>query len=213
MRVGVIGSGMVGETLADGFLLHGHEVMRGSRTPEKLSGWATRSGERASVGTFAVTAVFGEVVVLAVKGSAAEAAVAACGDALSGKTVIDTTNPIDERPADSGVLHFFTDLNQALMERLQARAPEAKFVKAFSCVGSGVMVDPAFAAGRPTMFICGNDARAKASVSEILDDFGWDVADLGGAVAARAIEPLCILWCIPGFLQGQWTHAFKLLRQ
>jgi len=169
------------------------------------------AGERASVGTFAVTAVFGEVVVLAVKGSAAQAAVAACGDALSGKTVIDTTNPIDDRPPESGVLHFFTDLNQALMERLQAAAPEAKFVKAFSCVGSGVMVDPVFAAGRPTMFICGNDPRAKASVSELLDDFGWDVADLGGAVAARAIEPLSILWCIPGFLNKQWTHAFKLL--
>jgi len=211
MRVGVIGSGLVGQVLADGFLQHGHEVMRGSRTPEKLSAWAVGAGERASVGTFAVTAVFGEVVVLAVKGSAAQAAVAACGDALSGKTVIDTTNPIDDRPPESGVLHFFTDLNQALMERLQAAAPEAKFVKAFSCVGSGVMVDPVFAAGRPTMFICGNDPRAKASVSELLDDFGWDVADLGGAVAARAIEPLSILWCIPGFLNKQWTHAFKLL--
>ncbi|MEO8179254.1 MAG: NAD(P)-binding domain-containing protein [Deltaproteobacteria bacterium] len=211
MRVGVIGSGLVGQVLADGFLQHGHEVMRGSRTPEKLSAWAVGAGERASVGTFAVTAVFGEVVVLAVKGSAAEAAVAACGDALSGKTVIDTTNPIDDRPPESGVLHFFTDLNHALMERLQARAPEAKFVKAFSCVGSGVMVDPVFSAGRPTMFICGNDSRAKANVSELLDDFGWDVADLGGAVAARAIEPLCILWCIPGFLNKQWTHAFKLL--
>jgi predicted dinucleotide-binding enzyme len=211
MRVGVIGSGTVGEVLADGFLHHGHEVMRGSRTPEKLSAWAIGAGERASLGTFAVTAVFGEVVVLAVKGSAAEAAVAACGDALSGKTVIDTTNPIDDRPPESGVLHFFTDHNQALMERLQARAPEAKFVKAFSCVGSGVMVDPAFDAGRPTMFICGNDRRAKASVSTILDDFGWEVADLGGAVAARAIEPLCMLWCIPGFLNKQWTHAFKLL--
>jgi predicted dinucleotide-binding enzyme len=211
MRVGVIGSGLVGQVLADGFLQHGHEVMRGSRTPEKLSAWAVGAGERASVGTFAVTAVFGEVVVLAVKGSAAQAAVAACGDALSGKTVIDTTNPIDDRPPESGVLHFFTDLNQALMERLQAAAPEAKFVKAFSCVGSSVMVDPVFAAGRPTMFICGNDPRAKASVSELLDDFGWDVADLGGAVAARAIEPLSILWCIPGFLNKQWTHAFKLL--
>ena len=211
MRVGVIGSGLVGQVLADGFLQHGHEVMRGSRTPEKLSAWAVGAGERASVGTFAVTAVFGEVVVLAVKGSAAQAAVAACGDALSGKTVIDTTNPIDDRPPESGVLHFFTDLNQALMERLQAAAPEAKFVKAFSCVGSGVMVDPVFAAGRPTMFICGNDPRAKASVSELLDDFGWDVQDLGKAEAARAIEPLCILWCIPGFLRNEWTHAYKVV--
>src|SRR5690349_11918873 len=166
MRVGVIGSGMVGETLADGFLRHGHEVMRGSRTPEKLSAWAQRSGDHASVGTFAVTAVFGEVVVLAVKGKAALEAVATCGDALSGKVVIDTTNPIDDRPPQAGVLHFFTDLNQSLMEQLQASAPGAKFVKAFSCVGSAVMVDPDFGT-RPTMFICGNDAGAKTKVSAI----------------------------------------------
>jgi predicted dinucleotide-binding enzyme len=212
MRVGVIGSGMVGEALADGFLRHGHEVMRGSRTPEKLSAWAQRSGDQASVGTFAVTAVFGDVVVLAVKGKAAGEAVAACGDALSGKVVIDTTNPIDDRPPQGGVLHFFTDLNQSLMEQLQASAPGAKFVKAFSCVGSGVMVDPDFDGVRPTMFICGNDAAAKAKVSAILDDFGWEVADMGGANAARAIEPLAILWCIPGFSTNQWSHAFKLLR-
>jgi predicted dinucleotide-binding enzyme len=212
MRVGVIGSGVVGKTLANGFLKHGHEVMRGSRTPEKLSGWATSAGERASVGTFAVTAVYGDVVVLAVKGAAAEEAVAACGDALARKVVIDTTNPIDERPPEAGVLHFFTDHGRSLLERLQAASPEAKFVKAFSCVGSAVMVDPVFKGGRPTMFICGNDARAKVTVSEILDGFGWDVADMGGAVAARAIEPLCMLWCIPGFLHQEWTHAFRLLR-
>ena len=212
MRVGVIGSGVVGETLANGFLKHGHEVMRGSRTPEKLSAWATGAGERASVGTFAVTAVYGDVVVLAVKGAAAEEAVTACGDALAGKIVIDTTNPIDERPPETGVLHFFTDHGRSLLERLQAASPGAKFVKAFSCVGNAVMVDPVFKGGRPTMFICGNDARAKVKVSEILDDFGWDVADMGGAAAARAIEPLCMLWCIPGFLSQEWTHAFKLLR-
>ena len=211
MRVGVIGSGTVGEVLADGFLKHGHEVMRGSRTPEKLSAWASRAGKQASVGTFAMTAVYGEVVVLAVKGSAAEEAVAACGDALAGKIVIDTTNPIDERPPEGGVLHFFTNFEQSLMERLQSLALEAKFVKAFSCVGNAVMVDPIFELGRPTMFICGNDARAKARVSDLLDDFGWEVADLGGAAAARAIEPLCLLWCIPGFLNKEWTHAFKLL--
>src|SRR5262245_30344444 len=158
MRVGVIGSGMVGEALANGFLKHGHEVMRGSRTPEKLSAWATRNGARASVGTFAVTAVYGEVVVLAVKGSAAEEAIDACGDAVAGKIVIDTTNPIDDRPTQAGVVHFFTSMDQSLMERLQSRAPEAKLVKAFSCVGSALMVDPQFDGVRPTMFTCGNDA-------------------------------------------------------
>jgi predicted dinucleotide-binding enzyme len=211
MRIGVIGSGAVGEVLAEGFLKYGHEVMRGSRTPEKLSTWAARHGERASVGTLAVTAVYGEVVVLAVKGSAAVAAVEACGEALAGKVVIDTTNPIDDRPPEGGVLRFFTDHSQSLMERVQARVPEAKLVKAFSCVGSRVMVNPTYSAGRPTMFICGTDRAAKATVREFLDDFGWDVADLGGITAARAIEPLCMLWCIPGFVSQEWTHAFKLL--
>jgi predicted dinucleotide-binding enzyme len=214
MKVGVIGSGAVGEALANGFLKHGHQVMRGSRTPDKLASWATGAGSRASAGTMAETAAYGEVVVLAVKGTAAGDAVKACGpDALSGKTVIDTTNPIDERPPEGGVLRFFTDHDEALMERLQRQAPKAHFVKAFSSVGSGLMVDPALKDGKPTMFICGNDASAKSKVSAILDEFGWESADMGGAQAARAIEPLCMLWCIPGFLQGSWGHAFKLLRK
>jgi len=85
------------------------------------------------------------------------------------------------------------------------------FVKAFNSVGSALMVNPQFEGGRPTMFICGNDETAKQSVSRILDEFGWDSADMGKAEAARAIEPLCMLWCIPGFLRNEWTHAFKLL--
>jgi predicted dinucleotide-binding enzyme len=98
------------------------------------------------------------------------------------------------------------------MERLQRRAPSARFVKAFSCVGHALMVDPKLPNGPPTMFICGNDAAAKAEVKTILGRFGWDVEDLGAVEAARAIEPLCILWCIPGFLQNGWMHALKLLR-
>lgn len=214
MQVGVIGSGTVGEVLANGFLKHGHTVMRASRTPEKLQSWKAQAGDRASTGTFAEAARFGEVVVLAVKGSAAEAAIKACGvAALSGKTIIDTTNPIDESPPDSGVLRFFTDMNEALMERLQRLAPAAHFVKSFSCVGSALMVNPQLKEGTPTMFICGNDADAKGRVGSLLEQFGWESADMGGAQAARAIEPLCMLWCIPGFLQGSWGHAFKLLRK
>ena len=125
--------------------------------------------------------------------------------------MIDTTNPIAEAPPANGVLSFFTDLDDSLMERLQREFPDARFVKAFNSVGNARMVDPDFAAGRPTMFICGNDEPAKATATEILDQFGWDVADMGTAEAARAIEPLCILWCIPGFLRNEWTHAFALL--
>ncbi len=213
MRMGVIGSGVVGQTLADGFLQHGHEVMRGSRDPAKLAAWKAGAGPKARTGTFAETAGFGELVVLAVKGAAALDAVAACGGALAGKTVVDTTNPIADAPPVNGVLKFFTGPNESLLERLQERAPSARFVKAFSCVGSTLMVNPKLPGGVPTMFICGNDDGAKRQVTEILERFGWETADMGAAEAARAIEPLCMLWCIPGLRQNDWTHAFKLLRR
>ena len=213
MKVGVIGSGVVGQVLADGFLKHGHEVMRGSRDPAKLGAWKTGGGPRAHAGTFAETARFGELVVLAVKGTAAGEALDACGDALAGKTVIDTTNPLADAPPVNGVLRFFTGPNESLLEALQARVPKARLVKAFSCVGNALMVNPQLPGGKPTMFVCGNDEGAKRRVAAVLDQFGWETEDLGAAEAARAIEPLCMLWCIPGFLRNDWMHAFKLLRR
>jgi hypothetical protein len=99
------------------------------------------------------------------------------------------------------------------MERLQKKVPKARFVKAFSCVGSGLMVNPDFGGVKPTMFICGNDTGAKGEVHEILDRFGWEVEDMGAVEAARAIEPLCMLWCIPGLRDNHWSHAFKLLKK
>lgn len=214
MKIGVLGSGVVGETLAGGFLKHGHDVMRASRTPDKLAEWKSGAGPRARTGTFAQAAEFGELVVLAVRGDAAQAVIRLCGpDTLAGKTVIDATNPIDEHPPVNGVLRFFTSLDESLMERLQKSAPEAHFVKAFSCVGNGLMVNPDLPGGPPTMFICGNDDSAKQQVRGILDTFGWECEDAGTVEAARAIEPLCILWCIPGFRHNSWTHAFKLLRK
>ena len=97
------------------------------------------------------------------------------------------------------------------LERLQKEFPEARLVKAFNSVGNSRMVNPNFAGGKPTMFICGNDDAAKKTVTGILDQFGWETADMGKAEAARAIEPLCLLWCIRGFLHDEWKHAFKLL--
>jgi predicted dinucleotide-binding enzyme len=187
--------------------------MRGSREPAKLEAWKNSAGAGASTGTFAETARFGELVVLAVKGSAAEQAVDLCGPAnLAGKPVLDTTNPLADAPPTNAVLAFFTKQNESLMERLQARAPEAQFVKVFSCVGSVSMVNPNFGGTKPTMFICGNVPSAKAAVRKVLDQFGWETEDMGVVEAARAIEPLCILWCIPGFLENRWNHAFKLLK-
>lgn len=210
-KIGVLGSGDVGKVLAAGFKKHGHEVMIGSREPGKLASWASGAGVQA--GDFAQTAKFGDIVVLAVKGTiAAEALKLAGPEALRGKIVIDTTNPIAEAPPVDGVLRFFTSLDDSLMERLQKAHPDVRFVKAFSCVGNALMVDPKLPGGRPTMFIAGNDAEAKKTVTGILDRFGWDTEDMGTAAAARAIEPLCILWCIPGFLRNSWNHALKLVR-
>lgn len=213
-KVAVLGSGLVGEVLANGFLKHGYEVMRGSRDPAKLNEWKSKAGTGASVGTFEQAANFGELVVLSVKGGAAESLVKSLPEkSIAGKTIIDTTNPIADLPPTNGVLSFFTDLNGSLMERLQTSAPAANFVKAFSCVGNAWMVDPQFPGGKPTMFICGNNEQAKASVQTILAQFGWQSEDMGKVESARAIEPLCMLWCIPGFLRNEWGHVFSLLKK
>ena len=211
MKVGILGSGEVGQTLGSGFLQHGHDVMIGTRNVSKLAEWKSANA-KGKVGSFADAATHGDVVVLAVKGKVAADVLRAAGAGVDGKTVIDACNPIADAPPEGGVLKFFTTLDDSLMERLQREFPGAKLVKAFNSVGSSRMVNPSFAGGRPTMFICGNDDGAKKSVSGILDQFGWEVADMGRAEGARAIEPLCILWCIPGFLANQWTHAFKLLK-
>ncbi len=210
-KIGVIGSGQVGQTLADGFLKHGYEVTRGSREVGKLDDWKKGAGPKAHTASVADTARFGDVVVLAVKGTAAQEAVALAGAALDGKIVLDTTNPIADAPPEGGVLQYFTGPNESLLERLQKKAPAARFVKAFSSVGAALMINPKLPS-RPSMFICGNDSAAKETARAILDQFGWDTEDMGGAAAARAIEPLCMLWCIPGLLRNDWAHAFKVLR-
>jgi len=211
MKVGILGSGPVAQALGAGFLTHGHAVMLGTRDVAKLATWQGQH-PGARVGSFTVAAAFGEIVVLAVKGDVAlDVLRLADTAALAGKVVIDTTNPIAAAPPVNGVLKFFTSLDESLMERLQRTYPDVRFVKAFNSVGNARMVDPRYAGGRPTMFICGNDAAAKGTVTDVLDQFGWETLDLGRVEAARAIEPLCILWCIPGFLHHEWTHAFKVL--
>jgi predicted dinucleotide-binding enzyme len=212
MKVGVLGSGDVAKVLASGFLKHGHDVMMGTRMATKLSEWA-KANPKGKVGSFADAATFAELVVLAVKGTFAAEALRSAGRAnLTGKPVIDATNPIADAPPSNGVLKFFTNLDESLMERLQREAPDARFVKAFNSVGNAYMVNPQFKDGKPTMFICGNNDAAKRIVSGVLDQFGWETADMGKVEGARAIEPLCMLWCIPGLLRQEWSHAFKLLR-
>lgn len=208
---GVLGSGDVGQVLAKGLKDHGYQVRVGSRTPAKLAKYSKETGITA--GTFGEVGRWGEALVLSVLGSAAESVMELVGkEQAAGKLIIDTTNPLTEDPPEQGVLRSFTGPNESLMERLQRAYPAAHFVKAFNSVGSARMVDPDFQGVRPTMFYCGNDAGAKGTVARVLDQFGWEAADMGGVLAARAIEPLAMLWCIPGFLQDSWTHAFKLLR-
>src|SRR5215831_1227565 len=183
-KIGVLGSGNVGTVLANGFLKCGHEVTRGSREPAKLGDWLAKAGSKARTGTFAEAARWAEIVVLAVKGEAAETVVDLAGaEALAGKVVIDTTNPIASSPPVNGVLRYFTTLDESLMERLQRKVPAARFVKAFSVVGNALMVDPKLPGGPPTMFICGNDAAAKRDVTGILERFGWATEDLGAVEA------------------------------
>jgi predicted dinucleotide-binding enzyme len=213
MRVGVFGSGIVGQTLGAGFVKHGHQVMMGTRTPldQEVQDWLAKT-PGAAAGTFAEAALFGELVVLAVLGRVVDKVVQLAGpENLTGKTVIDTTNPIAEAPPVNGVLQFTTGPNESLGEKVQALLPRAHVVKAFNSVGSVRMVDPHYEQGTPTMFLCGDDEAAKAQVGEIIGQFGWEPFDCGGILAARALEPLCMLWCIPGLLHDQWTHAFKVL--
>lgn len=211
-KVGILGSGVVAKVLGSGFIKHGYEVMLGTRSPQKLDDWKSVSGGR--VGSFEEAASFGEVIVLAAKGAlAAEVLSLAKEKNLNGKTVIDATNPIADKAPENGVIPYFTEANESLMERLQKQFPEVNFVKAYNSVGNAHMVNPDFGGITPTMFICGNNDGAKKVVKEINTLFGWETEDMGKVEAARAIEPLCILWCIPGFLGAGWNHAFKLLRK
>lgn len=212
-KVGILGSGAVAKVLATGFIKHGYEVMVGTRDANKLAEWQ-KNNPKGKIGSFSEVSAFGDIIVLAVKGTVAKDVLNICGStSLKGKTIIDATNPIASEPPINGVLQFFTDLKSSFMEDLQKNYPEAHFVKAFNSVGSAFMVDPDFGGIKPSMFICGNNEAAKDEVKEILSKFNWDTEDMGKAEAARAIEPLCMLWCIPGFLSNQWTHAFKLLKK
>ncbi len=211
-KIGILGSGQVAQTLGNGFIKHGYAIMLGTRDATKLKDWQEKQ-PKGKVGSFAETAGFGETLVLAVSGKSAKEVLQSIGvDSLTGKTIIDATNPIENAPPENGVLKFFTSLDESLMEIMQKAFPEANFVKAFNSVGNALMVNPTFDT-TPTMFICGNNDQAKKETTEILTLFGYETADFGGVESARAIEPLCILWCIPGMLHQQWTHAFKLLKK
>jgi 8-hydroxy-5-deazaflavin:NADPH oxidoreductase len=215
MKIGVLGTGDVGKALGSGFVALGHEVKMGSRsaTSEKALAWAKEMGAKASTGTFADAASFGEVVVVATLGVASEAALMAAGpERLRGKVVIDATNPLDFSGGMPPKLAVAG--NDSAGERVQRLLPGAHVVKAFNIVGNTLMFRPELPGGPPDMFIAGNDPDAKRKVTGILKDFGWGaVYDLGGIEASRYLEAMCMVWVLSAIPDGKWTQAFKLLRK
>lgn len=213
MNVGVLGRGQVGRRLASAFAQRGHEVMIGSRDPavEELQEWLSGDGAGIRADSLAETAEFGELVVLAVLGNAAEDAIAEAGpERFAGKVVIDAMNPLDFSQGPPPRLSISG--NDSLGEHVQRAIPDAKVVKAFNTIGNPYFADPEFADGKATMFIAGNDDGAKATVAKVLESFGWPPAvDVGGIDASRELESLCILWVRLGLLRGSWDHGFKLL--
>ena len=211
MKVGILGSGDVGKSLGKGFVKHGHDVMIGSRDTSKLDAWAKEVGAKGSVGSFAEAAKFGELVIFATSGNAAESVVGLAGkDAFDGKIVIDTMNPLKFEPNKMPTLSITGE--DSLGEHVQRLLPKAKVVKAFNIVGNQYMIDPNLPGGPPDMFIGGNDEGAKKTVAGLLKDFGWNVSDLGGIEESRYLEAMCIVWVHHGIKSRSWNHAFKLLR-
>jgi predicted dinucleotide-binding enzyme len=213
MKTGILGTGDVGKALAKGFLTLGHEVKMGSRTAgnERALAWAKEMGPKASAGTFADAAEFGEVVVLATLGMAAEAALKSAGPKnLGGKVVIDATNPLEE---GGGLPKLAITGHDSAGERVQRILPGAHVVKAFNTVGHAHMFRPKFPGGPPDMFICGNNDAAKVKVTALLADFGWGTVDVGGIESSRHLEAMCMVWVYHGIRTNTWNHAFKLLRK
>ena len=214
MKIGILGTGDVGRALGNAFIALGHEVKMGSRDAhnEKAVAWASTAGINASTGTFADTAKFADVIVLALLWSGAENALKLAGpESFSGKVVIDAINPLLFEPGKP--LALAVGHTDSAGERVQRWLPSAHVVKAFNSVGYAHMFKPDFPGGPPDMFIAGNDAAAKRTVTGILTDFGWSTIDVGGIEGSRLLEPLCILWVGYGMRTGTWSHAFKLLRK
>lgn len=208
-RIGILGSGDVGRALAQAFSAEGHEVMLGSRDPrsQKLTDWSAKLARPLPTGTFAETAAFAEIAVIAVRGSAVEAALGLAGPAnFDGKVVIDATNPL--RMSPEKMLTLAVGHTDSLGEAVQRLLPGARVVKAFNTVNNALMYRPRFSDAQ--MFICGNDAEAKRVVSGLLASFGWTAIEAGGIEASRLLEPLALLGIRRALQTGNWNYVFQL---
>ncbi len=215
MKIGIIGSGMVAQQLALGFMKSGHEVMMGSRNPSKLDKWTQEAGAKAQVSSFEDAAKFGEMIVLATKWDkkATENAIDLAGKKnFANKIVIDVTNPLTS-PGDGQPLTLAVGFPQSAGLLIQKWLPDSKVVKAFNIVTAYYMANPNLKEGTPDMFIAGNDISAKKIVFDIASNWGWEVHDIGNIEQAYMLESLAMLWITYGALNNHWNHAFKLLKK
>ena len=200
MKIGILGSGAVGQALARGYARHGHDVLIGTRKSE-VEGLPVGSADQAVADA--------DIVMLAVAGRASVEVTGSVAHLLDGKVLVDATNPLD---FSTGAPRLFVGFEDSLGEQVQKAAPGARVVKAYNIVGNTLFVDPELPGGPPTMFIAGNDDAAKGTVTQLLEDTGWEVADLGGIEASRWLEAMCMAWVTYGARTGTWNHAWKLLR-
>jgi predicted dinucleotide-binding enzyme len=212
MKIGVLGTGMVGTTIATKLVQLGHHVTMGSRTPDNQAAahWTKLNGINASQGTFADAVLYSEMVFLCTKGEATLEVVRTAGqNAFGEKVVVDVSNPLDfSRGMPPSLLICNTD---SLAEHVQKVLPYAKVVKTLNIVNCEVMVDPS-KASNPTMLVCGNHGEAKATVTALLRDFGWDdIVDLGDIKAARGTEMLLPVWLSLFSVVGHPHFGFKIV--
>ncbi|MCP3142378.1 NADPH-dependent F420 reductase [Pyxidicoccus xibeiensis] len=215
MKIAILGTGLVGETLGSKLVALGHEVRMGSRTAnnEKAAAWTQKAGARASQGTFTDAAAFGELVFNCTAGTASLEAVKAAGaQALDGKVLVDVSNPLDFSKGFPPTLSVCN--TDSLGEQLQRAFPDVKVVKALNTVTASVMVEPSKLPGPTELFICGNDAGAKKQVTQVLTEgFGWKrIIDLGDITGARAMEMSLPLWIRLYQTLGTADFNFQLIR-
>ncbi|MFD7451723.1 NADPH-dependent F420 reductase [Kitasatospora sp. NPDC059827] len=214
MRIGIIGTGVVGQTLADKLVSLGHQVALGSRSKDNEHGlaWARQAGPAGSCGTFAEAAAFGEVVLNATGGTVSLAALRAAGaEHLAGKLLIDVSNPLVFGPEGVTLTPVNTD---SIGEQIQREFPEARVVKALNTLNCELMVAPGRLAGEHNLFIAGNDAAAKAEAVALLGEFGWPaewIVDLGDITGARATEMMMPLWLrmMGHFGDAAFNYSFR----
>jgi predicted dinucleotide-binding enzyme len=213
MNIGIIGSGAVGQALATGLAGLGHTTMIGTRDASKLAEF-TGANPAVKIGSNADAAKFGEIVLLATKWDGTKDALELAGaQHLAGKVVVDITNALD---FSSGKPALSLGWNTSAGELVQSWLPESHVVKALNIVTAAAMTHPkTFIGGDPDMFIAGNDAGAKKTVSSLLESVGWGVVDLGDITMSRYIEPLAMIWITYGFNSGwtKTTHGFKLINK